>query len=52
MQTLQILYLNMIYLIHLPSLILKFGPLIRAWCMCFEAKHAYFKDQAKIIEKH
>lgn len=38
------------YLIHLPSLILKFGPLIRSWCMRFEAKHAYFKDQAKIIK--
>lgn len=38
------------YLVHLPSLILKFGPLIRSWCMRFEAKHAYFKDQAKIIK--
>lgn len=38
------------YLIHLPSLILKFGPLVRSWCMRFEAKHAYFKDQAKIIK--
>ena len=38
------------YLIHLPSLTLKFGPLVRSWCMRFEAKHAYFKDQAKIIK--
>lgn len=38
------------YMIHLPSLILKFGPLVRSWCMRFEAKHAYFKDQAKIIK--
>ncbi|KAK2555549.1 hypothetical protein P5673_022892 [Acropora cervicornis] len=38
------------YLVHLPSLILKFGPLVRSWCMRFEAKHAYFKDQAKIIQ--
>ena len=37
-------------MIHLPSLILKFGPLVRSWCMRFEAKHAYFKDQAKIIK--
>ena len=36
------------YLIHLPSLIFKFGPLVRSWCMRFEGKHAYFKDQAKI----
>ena len=27
------------YLIHLPSQILKFGPIIRAWAMRFEAKH-------------
>ena len=38
------------FLIHLPSFILKFGPLVRAWCMRFEAKHAYFKDQAKILK--
>lgn len=25
------------YLIHLPSLILKFGPLVHSWCMRFEA---------------
>ena len=38
------------YLVHLPSLILKFGPLVRSWCLRFEAKHAYFKDQARIIK--
>ena len=27
------------YLIHLPSQIFKFGPLVRAWAMRFEAKH-------------
>lgn len=37
------------YLVHLPSQILKFGPLIRCWCMRFEGKHAYFKDLAKKI---
>ena len=37
------------YLVHLPSQMLKFGPLIRCWCMRFEGKHAYFKDLAKKI---
>ena len=32
------------YLVHLPSQMMMFGPLIRTWCMRFEAKHAYFKD--------
>ena len=31
------------YLIHVPSQILKFGPLTRAWAMRFEAKHQQFK---------
>ncbi len=31
------------YLRHYPALILKFGPLIRVWTMCFESKHSYFK---------
>ena len=39
-----------LYLVQLPSLILKFGPLIRSWCLRFEAKHAYFKDQGRIIK--
>lgn len=38
------------YLVHLPSLTLKFGPLVRSWCLRFEAKHAFFKDQARIIK--
>ena len=38
------------YLFHLLSLILKFGPLVCSWCLRFEAKHAYFKDQARIIK--
>lgn len=37
------------YLIHLPSLILKYGPLRRSWCMRFEGKHAFFKDEANIV---
>ena len=32
------------YLVHLPTQMMMFGPLIRTWCMRFEAKHAYFKD--------
>lgn len=31
------------YLRHYAALILKFGPLIRLWTMCFESKHSYFK---------
>jgi len=38
---------KMHYLVHLPSTILKFGPLIRCWCMRFEAKHSFFKDLAR-----
>ena len=38
------------YLVHLPSQIMMFGPLIRAWCMGFEAKHAYFKDIARRLK--
>ena len=37
------------YLVHLPSQMPLFGPLIRCWCMRFEGKHAYFKDLAKKI---
>ena len=32
------------YLVHLPTQMMMFGPLLRTWCMRFEAKHAYFKD--------
>lgn len=31
------------YLLHYPSLIMRFGPLIRLWTMRFESKHSYFK---------
>ncbi|XP_031549388.1 uncharacterized protein LOC116286933 [Actinia tenebrosa] len=37
------------YLVHVPSLMFMFGPLIRSWCMRFEAKHSYFKNIAKVI---
>ena len=38
------------YLIHVPSQILKFGPLVRAWAMRFEAKHQQFKKIPKITK--
>lgn len=38
------------YLVHLPSQIMMFGPLIRSWCMRFEAKHSFFKDMARRIK--
>ena len=38
------------YLVHLPTQILMFGPLIRSWAMWFEAKHAYFKNMACTIK--
>ena len=38
------------YLVHLPTQIMMFGPLIRSWCMRFEAKHAYFKDLSRKIK--
>ncbi|XP_020895161.1 uncharacterized protein LOC110234145 isoform X1 [Exaiptasia diaphana] len=41
---------KMHYMIHLPSLIMKFGPLIRSWCMRFEAKHSYFKGLSRVIK--
>ena len=37
------------YLVHLPAILLKHGPLIRCWCMRFEGKHSYFKNLAKVI---
>lgn len=38
------------YLVHLPTQMMMFGPLIRTWCMRFEAKHSYFKDMARKIK--
>jgi len=37
------------FMVHLPSQILQFGPLIHAWCMRFEGKHAHFKDLASRV---
>lgn len=34
------------YLIHYPRLIEEYEPLIRHWCMRYEAKHQYFKNMA------
>lgn len=31
------------FLRHYPGRILKFGPLIRLWTMCFESNHSYLK---------
>ena len=38
------------YLVHLPTQIMMFGPLIHSWCMKFEGKHLYFKTLARAIE--
>ena len=38
------------YLVHLPSQVLKFGPLIRTWCMRHKRKHSLFKDLASNIK--
>lgn len=35
------------YLIHYPTLIAQFGPLIRTWTLRFESKHSYFKRCAR-----
>lgn len=38
------------YLIHVPSQIPKFGPLVKAWAMRFEDKHQQFKKIPKITK--
>lgn len=38
------------YMRHYPSLILKFGPLIKLWTMRFESKHSYFKRCARHLK--
>ncbi len=30
-------------MMHIPSMIEKYGPVRNLWCMNFEAKHQYFK---------
>ena len=32
------------FLIHYPTIIRKFGPIIHLWTLRFEAKHSYFKE--------
>lgn len=38
---------KMHYMIHYAHKIKLFGPLKNFWCMCFEAKHQYFKRLAQ-----
>lgn len=38
---------KMHHLVHYPSYIKRFGPLLPLWCMRFEGKHAYFKSVLK-----
>lgn len=37
------------YLIHYPSYIYRYGPLVSLWAMRFESKHQYFKDVARKV---
>ncbi|XP_046848549.1 uncharacterized protein LOC124442066 isoform X2 [Xenia sp. Carnegie-2017] len=37
------------YLVHYPAHIYRFGPMIRSWCMRYEAKHSYFKRLASYL---
>ncbi|XP_064464695.1 uncharacterized protein LOC135376003 [Ornithodoros turicata] len=41
---------KMHYLLHYPSFIYKYGPLVALWSMRYEAKHQYFKDVARKIK--
>lgn len=36
---------KMHYMVHLPSQMIKYGPLRNQWCMRFEGKHSYFKTK-------
>lgn len=38
------------YMIHYPSLILRYGPLIKVWAMRFESKHSYFKRTVRYTQ--
>ncbi|XP_065672066.1 uncharacterized protein LOC105845782 isoform X1 [Hydra vulgaris] len=38
------------FLLHYPRLIKDYGPLRYLWCMCFEAKHQYFKKLAGAVK--
>lgn len=36
------------YLVHIPMLIVMYGPPIRLWCTRYEAKHRFFKKIARL----
>ncbi|EDO28047.1 predicted protein [Nematostella vectensis] len=40
---------KMHYMVHMPTTILKLGPLVHSWCMRYEAKHHYFKRTAILL---
>ncbi|KAL3981345.1 alpha-tectorin [Sarotherodon galilaeus] len=35
------------FMIHYPRSIRNIGPILHMWCMCYEAKHNFFKKQLK-----
>ncbi|KAK0155278.1 hypothetical protein N1851_002375 [Merluccius polli] len=35
------------FMIHYPRNIRNIGPVLQMWCMCYEAKHNFFKKQLK-----
>lgn len=37
------------FLIHYPTMMVRYGPLRELWCMRFEAKHQYFKALASSL---
>ena len=40
---------KMHYLVHLPAWMRWCGPLIRMWCMRYEAKHSFFKHLSDVV---
>lgn len=40
---------KMHFLVHYPSLMLKYGPLIHLSCIRFEGKHQYFKKVSTVV---
>ena len=40
---------KMHYLVHYPKHMYLFGPMVRTWCMRYEAKHRYIKRLAAFI---
>ena len=43
----QIFFLQHLLPVAIPFILCRIGPLIRHWCMWYEAKHSYFKRLAK-----